>query len=215
MKSLFFAAAAAAALVSSPAHAIKCAAPGSLNVFKAPGGYVFLVSKAYGDAAFMIPGQNFTKDPVAPPGSTQFNVDQVHYQFLSVPKSKFVGSVATSDDASVLAQHARQEQQFAVKAGSPFKVFEDLGVRKRAAEGASPAMSFKTWSLKDATKPKGPAQYMLTTVVGDEVALLSAIVPGPAQEAGAKAVFERFAASYRFIGSQKECPAMPKAPATP
>lgn len=194
------------AIASSPAHAVKCAPAGAVNVFNSDGGFVFYISKTYGDAAFMIPGRAFAKDAGALPGSTQFSVDGVRYQFLTVPKAKFISSVAAADDASVLARHARQEHQFAVNAGSRFTSFKDLGSRPRAGSGANPAFLFKVWSLRDPKKPAGPSQHMLSTVIGDEVALLSAIVPSSAHEKRAAAVFERFAASYRFVESEKECP---------
>jgi hypothetical protein len=212
MKPILLAAAAALAFAASPAQAVKCAPAGSVSVFNTTGGYVFYISKTYGDAAFMIPGQAFSKDAGAPPGSTQFNVDQVHYQFLSVPKSKFVASVAASDDASILLRHARQEHQFAVNAGSQFTALEDLGNRKRAAAGPTPAFVFKLWTLKNPAKPDGASQLMLSTVIGDEVALLSAIVPSAAHKPRALAVFERFASSYRFVATEKECPKRPAAP---
>ncbi len=206
MKPFILAVAAAFAVISSPAQAVKCAPAGSVGVFNGPGGFVFYISKTYGDAAFMIPGKAFSKDASAPPGTTQFLVDEVHYQFLTVPKAKFVSSVAAADDASILARHARQEHQFALNAGSPYTSFTDRGNRPRPASGASPASVFKLWSLTDPKKPAGPSQHMLTTVIGDEVALLSAIVPSPAHEKRAVAVFERFATSYRFLDSEKECP---------
>lgn len=206
MKLTLLAAAAAFAIASGPAHALKCAPAGAVSVFNSDGGFVFYISKNYGDAAFMIPGGAFAKDAGALPGSTQFTVDEVRYQFLTVPKAKFVGSVTAADDASVLARHAKQEHQFAVNAGSQFTSFQDLGNRPRAGTGLNPAFLFKVWSLRDPKKPAGGSQHMLSTVIGDEVALLSAIVPSPAHEKRAAAVFERFAASYRFVESEKECP---------
>jgi hypothetical protein len=207
MKPILFAAAAAFALAANPAHAVKCGAAGAVQVYNADGGYVFFVSKTYGDAAFMIPGAAFAKDAGALPGSTQFSVDGVHYQFLTVPRAKFIASLAAADDATVLARHARQEYQFAVNAGSKFTSFEDLGSRARPGSGASPAFLFKLWTLRDPKQTAGASQHMLSTVIGDEVALLSAIVPDPAHEKRALLVFERFAASYRFLDSAKECPA--------
>lgn len=206
MKPVLFAAAAAFALAASPAHAVKCGPAGAIQVYNGDGGYVFFVSKTYGDAAFMIPGGTFLKDAGALPGSTQFSVDGVHYQFLTVPKAKFIASVTAADDASVLARHARQEHQFAVNAGSKFTSFEDLGSRSRPGSGASPAFLFKLWTLRDPKKTSGASQHMLSTVIGDEVALLSAIVPDQAHEKRTMRVFERFAASYRFLDAEKECP---------
>lgn len=192
-------------LASSPAYAVKCAPAGTVKVFNSDGGFVFHIAKNYGDAAFMIPGRAFAKDAGALPGSTQFNVDDVRYQFLTVPKAKFITSVTRADDASVLALHAKLEHQFAVKAGSNFTSFQDLGNRPRPGAGANPAFLFKVWSLRDPKNPAGASQHMLSTVIGDEVALLSAIVPSRAHEKRAAAVFERFASSYRFLNSEKEC----------
>ena len=206
MKLTLLAASAAFAIASSPAHAVKCAPAGTVKVFNSDGGFVFYISKNYGDAAFMIPGRAFAKDAGALPGSTQFTVDQVHYQFLTVPKAKFITSVVAADDASVRAAHAKQEHRFAVNAGSKFTSFRDLGNRPRAGAGASPAFLFKVWSLRDPKQPKGGSQHMLSTVIGDEVALLSAIVPSPGHEKRAAAVFDRFASSYRFVETEKECP---------
>ena len=210
MKTILLAIAGALAFASTPAQAIvKCAAAGAVSVFNGTDGFVFFISKNYGDAVFMVPGKAFAKDAGAPPGTTQFTVDEVHYQFLTVPKAKFVGSVAAADDASILTMHARKEHQFAVGAGSQLTKFEDLGERKRAATGANPPFVFKLWSLKHPTKPVGASQLMLSTVIGDEVALLSAIMPTPAHERRTMAVFERFASSYRFLESEKDCPAAP------
>ena len=211
MKTIYFAA--ALAIAASPAHAIKCGPAGAVKVFNTEGGYVFYIAKNYGDAAFMIPGRAFAKDAGALPGSTQFSVDGVHYQFLTVPKAKFIGSVAAADDATILARHAKMEHQFAVNAGSPFTKFDDAGNRPRPSSGANPAFVFKLWTLRDPKKPQGPSQHMLSTVIGDEVALLSAIVPAPSHEKRTLAVFERFASSYRFLESEKECsPATGPAP---
>ncbi len=207
MKLTFLAAATALALAASPAHAVvKCAPAGAVKVFNVDGGFVFHIAKNYGDAAFMIPGRAFAKDAGALPGSTQFIVDEVHYQFLTVPKSKFISAATKSDDASVLARHAKQEHQFAVNAGSQYTSFQDMGNRPRPASAANSAFLFKAWSLRNPAKPAGGSQHMLSTVIGDEVALLSAIVPFPTLEKRAAAVFERFAASYQFLNSEKECP---------
>ena len=204
-KPFILAAAALFAVAAAPAHAVRCAPAGTVNVFNVKGGYVFMVSKNYGDGAFMIPGAVFRKDPGAPSGSTQFSVDDVHYQYLTVPKAKFAGSV-TTDDATILARHAQQEHKFAVGAGSPFTSFQDLGNRPKPAAKGSPAFVFKLWTLKDPKKPQGASQYMLSTVVGDEVALLSAIVPSPAHEKRTMAVLDRFAASYQLLQSPADCP---------
>ena len=189
-----------------PAHAVTCAKPGKVSVFDVSGGIVFIVSRSYGDAAFMVPGTVFTKDAGAPAGTTQFSVDGVHYQYLTVPKAKYVTAAGKSDDAAILARHARQEHKFALTAGSPFTAFDDIGNRAKPAEKGNPAMLFKLWTLKDPKLPAGASQYMLSTVVGDEVALLSAILPSAAHEEKVMNALTRFAASYRFLQSAAECP---------
>ncbi len=214
MKPFFLATAAALAIVSLPASAVKCAAPGAVSVFNVKGGFVFYVSKTYGDAAFLIPGKTFAKTAGAPPGTTQFTVDGVLYQFLGVPKAKFLQASGASDDATVLDRHARQEQQFAVNAGSKYSTFKDLGSRPRPAQDGNPAMVYKLWSLKNPTKPAG-GQFMLSTVMGDEVALLSAIVPTTALEPRAVAAFDRFSGTYRLLKSEQECPPVKAGPTAP
>ncbi len=205
----------AAAFVFSvmPAHAVTCAKPGTVGVFNTSGGYAFVVSRTYGDAMFMIPGAGFRKDPGAPRGSTQFLIDGVHYQYLTVPKAPFVSAAAVSDDAAILARHARREHKFAVDAGSPFTAFDDLGNRDKPAEQGHPAMVFKLWTLKDPKKPGGASQYMLTTVAGTEVALLSAILMSGEQEQRVMDVMTRFATSYQFLQSADQCP-LPGSPKT-
>jgi hypothetical protein len=211
MKPFILAAAALIAVAATPAHAVSCAPAGTVNVFNVTDGYAFFVSKTYGDGGFMIPGTGFVKDPAAPPGSTMFTVDGVHYQYLTVPKAKFIGSAATSDDASILARHAQQEHKFALRAGSPFTSFKDRGNRPKPAQQGSPAFVFKMWTMADPKKPQGPSQYMLTTVIGADVALLAAIVPSPAQHQRVMAVMDRYAASYHLLQSAAQCPAKPAA----
>jgi hypothetical protein len=209
MKPLLLAAAMLAAGTGA-AHAITCAPADTVNVLKARDGYVFYVSKAYGDAAFMVPGKDFANDQAAPPGSPQFTVDGVHYQFLAVPKANYFAKLSKAPDhAAILERHARSEHRYAVNAGARFTAMQDLGTRLRPADGANPDFSFKMWTLRDPKQPDGPSQHMLSTVIGDDVVVLSATVPSKARESAAMAVFERFSASYQFLKTQKECPPAP------
>jgi hypothetical protein len=197
-----------ASLLTSVAHAVQCAPPGSLNLLKANdgSGFIFYPSRSYGDTVFVLPGKEFRKDEGAPQGTIQFFVDGIHYQFLTTPKSQFTSNGQSTDDPAILARHAQYERRYVLKVGGPLIEFEELGKRNKPATDGNPSFVFKLWLLKNPKEPNGPRQYYLTTVVGDEVASLSAIVLGPAYENQAISAFTKFASSFQFIPSERMCP---------
>jgi hypothetical protein len=192
----------------SPVYAVQCAAPGAVNVLKAidGSGFIFYPSRSYGDTVFVLPGKEFHKDTGAPLGTTQFEIDGIHFQFLTTAKSQFVAPGKLGDDATVLAKHVAYEHKYAVSNGSPLREVQELGNRTKPADEHNPEFVFKLWLLKDPKQPDGVRQYFLTTVVGGEVAVLSAIVLGPQYEQQAISAFTKFASSLQFVPSEKACP---------
>lgn len=199
------------ALTASPVYAVHCTAPGTINVLKANNGdsFIFYPSRSYGDTVFELPGTDFRKDADAPPGTTQFFVDGIHYQYLTTQKSQFVVKDAVADDASVLAKHAEYEHRYVLSAGGPLSDFQDLGNRQKPANQGNPSFTFKLWLLKNPKKPNGARQLYLTSVVGDEVASLSAIALSPTKERQVISAFTEFAASFQFVPSEQACPPQP------
>jgi len=114
-----------------------------------------------------------------------------------------------------LARHAKYESRYVVQAGGPFTDYEELGNRSKPADGVSPAFVFKLWLMNNPKEARGARQYYLTTVVGDEVASLSAIVRGPAYEDQAISAFMRFASSFQFVSSEEMCPLKRQQPRQP
>jgi hypothetical protein len=214
MKTLSSVALCCISLLASPAYAVQCASPGSLSLLKANdgSGYIFFPSRSYGDIVFVLPGREFKKDDGAPQGTVQFFIDGIHYQFLTTAKSQFTSASQIADDLTILARHVQYEQQYVVKMGGRLTEIEELGNRNRPDAGGNPPHVFKLWLLKNPKEPNGARQYYLTTVVGDEVASLSAIVAGPAYEREAVSAFTKFASSFQFVPSETMCP--PRAPSS-
>ncbi|MES3023810.1 MAG: hypothetical protein V4857_19765 [Pseudomonadota bacterium] len=189
--------------------AVHCAAPGVMAVDKANdgSGFIFFPSRAYGTTAFVVPGRDFRKDPTAASGMTQFFIDGIHYQFLTTSKAPFVDSGQAADDAALLAGHAKWEQAYMVKGGTPLTKFNDLGDRPRKASVGGQAFLFKMWFAVDPKKPDGEAQYFVSTVVGEDIAILTAMIPSAKHSTQLMAAFQMFASSFRFVSSKDACPA--------
>lgn len=196
------------ALCANPVQAAHCAPPGQVNVFKAAegGSFIFYPSASYGDTVFAIPGEAFRKDAGAPPDKTEFFVDGIHYEFITTNKAEFIGASKDIDDATVLAKYAAYENRFAQSVGTTLTEFQDLGNREKDASQGNPKFTFKLWLLKNPKDPKGPRQYYLTTVVGDRVASLSAIIQDTSFEAQAMSAFNSFASSFQYVAPDQACP---------
>ncbi len=208
MKSMFCAAVFAAILISGRCYGAHCGEPGALKVHKSASGnaFVFYPFRSYGDSSFVLPGKDFRKDSSSPPGTVQFFVDGIHYQFLTTPKAKFIVDGEPNDEATVLARHTVYEREFIGRVGNPESEFKEIGSRQRAAFEGTPALFFKLWQMKTSKKNDKATQFFLTTVIGDDVAMLSAISSRVKDEAPLMSALDSFAQTYRFLLSEEACP---------
>jgi len=208
MKSTITAIGLAALLTSGPCHSARCGVPGSLNVNKSANGsaFIFYPSRSYGDSRFVLPGKEFQKDLSAPPGKVQFFVDGIHYEFLTTPKAQFVVESEIADDATVLARHTAYERKYILKVAKTGKEFHEIGSRQRPPVEGTPALLFRLWQMTVSKKKGDPSQYFLTTVIGDDVAMLSAIVGNGKDEVQALRALDSFAQTFKFLLSEESCP---------
>lgn len=208
MKSLLSTFIVSAFLFSSTCHAARCGAPGSLNVYKSADGkaLIFFSSRSYGDARFQLPGKEFGKDLSAPPEKSQFFIDGIHYEFLTTPKAQFITEGEPADEATVLARHTAYEREYIAKAGNPKSRFLEIGSRQKPAVDGTPALLFNLWQMKVSKKKGDASQYFLTTVIGDDVAMLTAIIWDGKTEKQAMSALDSFAQTFRLLRSEESCP---------
>lgn len=208
MKSILNVIGLSAFLIASPCYSARCGTPGSLNVHKSANGRAFILypSGSYGDSSFVLPGEEFHKDSSAPPEKVQFFVDDIHYEFLTTPKSQFISEGGPADDASILAKHTAYEREFIKRVGDPRHKFHEIGSRQRPAVEGTPALLFRLWQMTVSKKKGDSSQYFLTTVFGDDVAMLSAIVGSGKEEAQALRALDSFAQTFKFLLSEESCP---------
>ncbi|WP_051293958.1 hypothetical protein [Pseudoduganella violaceinigra] len=179
-----------------------------MSVNKALSGkaFIFYPSRSDGDSSFVLPGTEFRKDSGGPPESVQFFIDGIHYQFLTTPKSQFIVDGEAGGDAAVLHRHTAYEREFIAKVGNPRSKFQEIGSRNRPAVEGTPALLFKLWQMKVPGKQGDSMQYYLTTVIGDDVVMLSAIILDAKYEARVMSALDSFTQTFQFIVSEKSCP---------
>ena len=170
---------------------------------------IFFLPRAEHDLRFELPGHDFANDDGAPPNKMEFFVDGVHYELLGTAVSEFLQPGEQADPRQILPRHAASEHGYAVRSGGLLKDLQVLDQTVRPAFQDTPALYFLRWKLHDASARDMPAQYFLSTVVGDSVVVLSAIVPKPEQEALARTALDRFSTSFQFL-AEEDCPKPPK-----
>ena len=182
------------ALVGADASGSPCGPPGTTGLFRQNDkmGYFLQRNFATRSLYLQFPGTSFTIDKRTPDFVNAFTLDGVYYQSLATKTDLFRNKRGPTTDAEVLARHAHWEVAAAKSSPSPLTRFEDLGNRVRPASRGTPELTFKLWRLYSPTDA-GMSQYFLTTVVDEEVVVLSAI---PSRAAGSKTAFLRTAGTY-------------------
>ena len=120
-----------------------------------------------------------------------------------------VGSAAPiSISMGALAGSYLLEADKSLATGTPLTRFEDLGDPVRESSPGEPARRFKLWRLSDPAAGKG-SQVFLSTVVGDEVVMLNALVSGSADDqARFEAVRAEYIARFRPLAAE-DCAGKP------
>lgn len=183
-------------LLAAPAlsQAVQCGAPGSTRLLAEPDapGIVLLLNLQKDGVALGFAGKHYQPRATARPGYHVFLLDGGLYQVVALPVAPLLEDGARPDDAQLLARHARQQADKAIATGTPLTKFDDLGDQVRASAPGRPARSFKLWRLSgpDASEV---SQYFVSTVVGDEIVMLNAVVDASADDL---ARFTRVRADY-------------------
>lgn len=208
MKTTLFALALSLSAALSPAHAAGCGTPGTAQVFKWKEGAGFVLQVYLDDLDVQLswPGQQIGRVDRGDPGSRVFRIDGIVYQVTTTPVQALLAGGARPDDVALLALHSEHEvAALAANPAHPLTQFEDLGLRDRVPDGPTPALKFKLWRL---AKPDGGelSQYFLSTVVGDQVVTVSALVVESTQKAQFLAAMDGYASQLRVM-TPGDCPA--------
>lgn len=202
----------ASLLLAAPAlsQAAQCGAAGTSTVLQGtPPGVVMLLNLAQDGVALGFAGKEYKPRATARPGYHVFQLDGRLYQVIVSPVAPLFEGGARPGDAELLARHAKQQGEKFVATGSPLKQFDDLGDQVRESGRGQPARTFKLWRMTEPEQKK-VSQYFLSTVVGDEIVMLNAIVNGaPADDLQR---FDKVRADYvaRFRPlAAADCPAKP------
>lgn len=182
---------------ASPAtngSAAVCAKAGTVERWNAGGGFTFFPKSGNRLYAMRLRGVDFAAQHELSHPAMQ--IDGIFYQFLFVPITDFAGS-ERRPDADVLAQHATWEFDAAQRASVKLDRFEDLGNKVRPAGKVFEMATFKLWRMHNADDIA--AQFFVTTVVGGEVVVMSAIhrpTPGKAEQF--RKVFRHYAETLNW-----------------
>lgn len=174
---------------ASAENSALCAKAGTVEQWNEGEGFTYFPTSGDRLYAMSLPGKAFA--PRRELSRLAMQIDGVFYQFLFVPISAFSPGPRPSD-AELLSRHARWEFDAARRAGGPLDRFADLGNRDRAATDGREAATFKLWRMHNADDTA--TQFFVTTVVGDEVVVMSAIPrPDPAAAEQFGKVFRYYA----------------------
>lgn len=173
-----------------------CAKAGTVERWNAGGGFTFFPKSGNRLYAIRLLGEDFAAQHELSHPAMQ--IDGIFYQFLFVPITDFAGS-ERRPDADLLAQHATWEFDAAQRASGKLDRFEDLGNKVRPAGKGFEMATFKLWRMHNADDTA--AQFFVTTVVGGEVVVMSAIhrpIPGKAEQF--RKVFRHYAETLNWWG---------------
>lgn len=183
-----------AAAKSAEGSASTCAKGGTVERWSAGGGFTFLPKSGNRLYAIRLLGEHFAAQQELSHPAMQ--IDGIFYQFLFVPIADFAAS-ERRPDAEVLAQHAAWEFEAAQRTSGKLNRFEDLGNMVRPAGNGFEAATFKLWRMHNADD--SAAQFFVTTVVGGEVVVMSAILrPVPGKPEQFRAVFRHYAETLNW-----------------
>src|SRR5687768_14620517 len=192
----------AAPVAATVTGAEICAKAGTAEQWDVGGGFTVLPKS--GDRLYVMQLLGESAAPRHEVSGVAMEVDGIFYQFVFVPIADF-SALPRKDDAALLAEHAEWEIAAARKLGAPLDKFEDLGNKQRLASDNLEAATFKLWSVHDAGYTA--AQYYVTTVVGDEIVVMSAIFPGdPVKAHQFGKVFRNYAETLNWITCPTEAP---------
>lgn len=202
----------ASLLLAVPAlsQAAQCGAPGSATVLEntTPPGIVMLLNLQKDGVALSFSGKDYRPRATARPGYHVFQLEGRLYQVMVLPVAPLLEGGDRPDDAGLLARHAKQQGDKFIATGTPLKQFDDLGDQVRDYGPGKPARTFKLWRLSDPAGGKA-SQYFLSTVVGDDVVVLNALVTAPAADlASFDAVRAEYVARFRPLAAE-DCAAKP------
>ncbi len=200
----------AAALTLAPARAAGpadaetaalCAKARTVERWNTGEGFTYFPTSGDRLFAMSLPGKHFT--PHRDLSRPAMQIDGVFYQFLFVPISAFSPGPRPSD-AELLSRHARWEFDAARRAGGPLDRFADLGNKDRPATDGREAATFKLWRMHNADDTA--TQFFVTTIVGDEVVVMSAIPrPDPAAAEQFGKVFRYYADKLVWLECRDAC----------
>ena len=183
-------------LLAMPAlsQAAQCGAPGtaSLREDADPSSIVLLLNLQKDGVALTFSGKDYQPRATARPGYNVFKLDGGLFQVITLPVAPLLEGGARPDDAQLLARHAKQQADKAIANNTPLTQFEELGTEVREYKPGAPTRTFKLWRLTGPEAAK-VSQYFLSTVVGDEIVMLNALVTAPAEDL---ARFTRVRAEY-------------------
>jgi hypothetical protein len=186
------------ALLAAVPAAATCVDPATIDRWPDRSGYTLHPRSGDRQYSVWLRGEMLFVDPNAP--GLAIWIDAIRYQVEFMPSVE-LGAYRVAD-SDLLARHAALTFDEAQRGGTPLTEFEDLGDYARPDVGVHPAATFKRWRMHDAADRA--AIYYSTTVVGDEVVVLSADVPADA-DANARARVERVMRHHADALDWNEC----------
>lgn len=156
--------------------AAQCPNNGQTKVFNSDHGEGFYFYKFIGDDSFrfFLTGKSFSLNDKDDPGKTFIFIDDFAYEPLLVEKAELKEYTDSSKPAEVLRAQAKHAQAH-FKSVLPSMGITDYGPSAQKNPDGRDGRVFYLWKKENTPGDKSTAQYLVSTMVGDQVAVLSFI----------------------------------------
>ena len=152
----------------------QCPNNGQTKVFNSAHGEGFYFYKFVGDSSFrfFLSGKSFSFNDKGDPGKTFIFIDDLAYEPISFNKEELKKYSDSSKPADVLRAQAKHAQDY-FKSVVSSMVITDYGPSVQKNLDGSDGRLFYLWKKENAPGDKSTAQYLVSTMVGEQVAVLS------------------------------------------
>jgi hypothetical protein len=157
----------------------QCPDNGQTKVMKPSKGNGFYFYKFLGDESFryFLDGKTFSYNNKSDPGRTFIFIDGMAYELMLEDRADFAKYIKGSKPQDILLAQAKYEQDY-YRRIVPGVVITDYGPPANADDGGDDR-PFYLWKKENPPGKEAATQYLVTTLVGNKVVLLSIGVVKP------------------------------------
>ncbi len=158
----------------------QCPDNGQTKVIKPNQGTGYYFYKFLGDSSFryFIDGKSFSFNEKDDPGKTIIFIDDLAYESIVKNRDVFQKYIEGSKDEDILLAEAKQHQEH-FKTLVPSIVITDFGISSGKNPDGTEGRAFYLWKKENPPEKEAATQYLCSTVVKDEVVVLSIMVTKP------------------------------------